>query len=152
MYTVGEMAKLLGVPSSTLRYYDKVGLLPFVERSENGIRIFKDEDYSWLKIIECLKMTGMQLKDIREFILMAMQGDKTIDSRLELIKNQRDFLLKKISDYENMLKVLNYKCWFYENAQIKGSTEELKNMQDCDIPSEFVEVRKKLTDLHGKNK
>lgn len=152
MYTVGEMAKLLGVPSSTLRYYDKVGLLPFVERSENGIRIFKDEDYSWLKIIECLKMTGMQLKDIREFILMAMQGDKTIDSRLELIKNQRDFLLKKISDYENMLKVLNYKCWFYENAQIKGSTEEIKNMQDCDIPSEFVEVRKKLTDLHGKNK
>lgn len=152
MYTVGEMAKLLGVPSSTLRYYDKVGLLPFVERSENGIRIFKDEDYSWLKIIECLKMTGMQLKDIREFILMAMQGDKTIDSRLELIKNQRDFLLKKISDYENMLKVLNYKCWFYENAQIKGSTEEVKNMQDCDIPSEFVEVRKKLTDLHGKNK
>lgn len=149
MYTVGELAKLLGVPSSTLRYYDKVGLLPFVERSENGIRIFKDEDYSWLKIIECLKMTGMQLKDIREFILMAMQGDKTIDSRLELIKNQRDFLLKKISDYENMLKVLNYKCWFYENAQIKGSTEEVKNMQDCDIPSEFVEVRKKLTDLHG---
>lgn len=149
MYTVGELAKLLGVSSSTLRYYDKVGLLPFVERSENGIRIFKDEDYSWLKIIECLKMTGMQLKDIREFILMAMQGDKTIDSRLELIKNQRDFLLKKISDYENMLKVLNYKCWFYENAQIKGSTEEVKNMQDCDIPSEFVEVRKKLTDLHG---
>jgi len=54
-YTVGEMAKLLGVPASTLRYYDKEGLLPFVERSSGGIRMFKDQDYEWLKIIECMK-------------------------------------------------------------------------------------------------
>ena len=54
-YTVGEMAKLVGVAPSTLRYYDKEGLLPFVERSESGIRVFMDSDYEWLKVIECLK-------------------------------------------------------------------------------------------------
>ena len=81
LYTVGEMAKLLGIPTSTLRYYDKEGLLPFVERSEGGIRVFKDNDYEWLKIIDCLKKTGMPLKDIKEFILMAIQGDDTIDRR-----------------------------------------------------------------------
>ena len=77
LYTVGEMAKLMGVAPSTLRYYDKEGLLPFVERSEGGIRVFKESDYEWLKVIECLKKTGMQLKDIRSFILMAMEGDST---------------------------------------------------------------------------
>ena len=55
IYTVGEMAKMLDVPASTLRYYDKEGLLPFVERSPGGIRMFRESDYSWLKIISCLK-------------------------------------------------------------------------------------------------
>ena len=79
LYTVGEMAKRLGIAPSTLRYYDQEGLLPFVERSSSGMRMFKDSDYEWLQVIECLKKTGMQLKDIREFIEMAMQGDETIE-------------------------------------------------------------------------
>ena len=60
-YTVGEMAKRLGVAPSTLRYYDQEGLLPFVERSEGGIRVFKESDYEWLQVIGCLKKTGMPL-------------------------------------------------------------------------------------------
>ena len=72
MYTVGKMAKLLGVPASTLRYYDKEGLLPFVERSPGGMRMFQEKDYEWLQVIECLKKTGMPLKNIRTYIDMAM--------------------------------------------------------------------------------
>ena len=68
IYTVGEMAKKIGVAPSTLRYYDKEGLLPFVERSSGRIRVFKEADYEWLKVIECLKKTGMPLKDIKTFI------------------------------------------------------------------------------------
>ena len=79
LYTVGEMAKRLGVAASTLRYYDKEGLLPFVERSSGGIRMFKDVDFEWLQIIECLKKTGMQLADIKHFIELAMKGDETIE-------------------------------------------------------------------------
>ena len=67
VYTVGEMAKRLGVAPSTLRYYDKEGLLPFVERSSGGIRVFKDSDYEWLNVIGCLKKTGMPLKYIKSF-------------------------------------------------------------------------------------
>ena len=84
IYTVGEMAKMLDVPASTLRYYDKEGLLPFVERSPGGIRMFQESDYGWLKIISCLKKAGMPLKDIREYINLALQGDETIEQRLEL--------------------------------------------------------------------
>ena len=73
IYTVGEMAKILGVPASTLRYYDKEGLLPFVERSSGGIRMFQDKDFEWLQIIGCLKKAGMSLKDIKEYLLLTME-------------------------------------------------------------------------------
>ena len=81
-YTVGEMAKKLNVAPSTLRYYDKEGLLPFVERSGGGIRMFKDSDFEWLSIIECLKKTGMPIKEIKHFIDWCIEGDSTIDQRL----------------------------------------------------------------------
>lgn len=62
LYTVGEMAKVLGIPASTLRYYDKEKLLPCVERSKGGIRMFTDKDFEWLKVIECLKKSGLSIK------------------------------------------------------------------------------------------
>ena len=70
--TVGEMAKALGVAPSTLRYYDKEGLLPFVERSPGGIRLFRETDVEWLNVIGCLKSAGMSIGDIREYIRLAM--------------------------------------------------------------------------------
>lgn len=85
LYTIGEMAKRLEVAPSTLRYYDKEGLLPFVERSVGGVRMFKDSDFEWLRVIECLKKTGMSLADIKHFIELSMQGDSTVNERLALI-------------------------------------------------------------------
>ena len=84
VYSVGEVAKQLNVAPSTLRYYDKEGLLPFIERSSGGIRVFKDEDLSWLKTIECLKKTGMPIKEIKHFIDCCMEGDSKIDERLSI--------------------------------------------------------------------
>ena len=63
IYTVGEMAQKLGVPASTLRYYDKEGLLPFVERSSGGIRMFRENDFEWLQVIRCMKKAGMSIKN-----------------------------------------------------------------------------------------
>ena len=91
IYTIGEMAEKLGVSPSTLRYYDKEGLLPFMEHPKGRIRVFTDKDYEWLHIIECLKKTDMQLKDIRDFIHMAMEGDETIDDRLHLFFNGKRY-------------------------------------------------------------
>lgn len=143
-YTISEMAKRIGVAPSTLRYYDKEGLLPFVERSSGGIRVFKESDYEWLKVIECLKKTGMPLKDIREFILMAMQGDSTIDERLELIKKQRDEVSRQIKELQETMDTLNFKCWYYETAKAAGTTAVPKEMKLDELPEEFKEIRKKL--------
>ncbi len=144
IYTVGEMAKCLGVPSSTLRYYDKEGLLPFVERSSNGIRVFHEKDYEWLQIISCLKKTGMSLKDIRKYISLAMEGDETIDERLELFKNQRKALEAQMAELQCAMDVLNFKCWYYETAKKAGTVEVPQTMTLDEIPEEFRETRKNL--------
>lgn len=144
LYTVGEMAKRLGIAPSTLRYYDQEGLLPFVERSSSGIRMFKDSDYEWLQVIECLKKTGMQLKDIREFIEMAMQGDETIEPRLALIRKQREAVKAQIETLQETLRTLDFKCWYYETAQEAGTTDVPRNMTLDELPEHYREVRLKL--------
>lgn len=144
IYTVGEMAKKIGVAPSTLRYYDKEGLLPFVERSSGGIRVFKEADYEWLKVIECLKKTGMPLKEIKAFIEMAVQGDETIHERLELIRKQRDEVGRQIAELQETMDTLNFKCWYYETAKSAGTTAVPREMKLEELPEEFREIRKKL--------
>lgn len=144
LYTIGEMAKKLGVAPSTLRYYDKEGLLPFVERSNGGMRVFEDSDYEWLQIIVCLKKTGMQLKDIRSFVEMAMLGDETITPRLELIIKQKAVVKARIEELCKMLHTLEFKEWYYTTAQKSGSTDTPRNMTINELPEQFKEIRKNL--------
>ena len=138
------MAKLLNIPGSTLRYYDKEGLLPFVERSSGGIRMFQEKDYEWLKVISCLKKAGMSLKDIREYINLAMQGDDTIDERLALFEKQRKNLEAQMAELQHTMDVLNFKCWYYETAKKAGTTLVPQCMEEAEIPEEFKKIREEL--------
>ena len=124
-YTVGQMAKMLGLAGSTLRYYDKEGLLPFVERSSGGNR--------------------MSIKDIKKYIVLLQQGDSTIQERLELFQQQRTVLLEQMASLQQTLNTLDYKCWYYETALKAGTTDVLQNMPIEDIPEQFQEVRQNLT-------
>lgn len=137
IYTVGDMAKQLGVAASTLRYYDKEGLLPFVERSGGGIRMFKDEDMGWLSIIECLKKTGMPIKNIKQFIDYCMEGDSRIDERLSIIHDQRESVVKQMEEMQAMLDMLNFKQWYYETAKKAGTCVVHDTMKLEDIPPEY---------------
>lgn len=150
VYTVGEMSKLLGIPSSTLRYYDKEGLLPFVERSPGGIRMFKEKDYEWLKIIECLKKAGMSIKDIKRYIELSLQGDETIGERLQMFRDQREALLAQMAALQQTLDVLDYKCWYYETAQQAGSTDVLNDITPEDVPEQYRSVKRRLSDVPEK--
>lgn len=89
----------LDAPASTLRFYDKEGLLPFVERSPGGIRIFQDTNLEWLQIIGCMKKAGMSIRDIRQYIEQAQQGDDTIVLRLVILHRQREVLLGWLSAF-----------------------------------------------------
>lgn len=148
-YTIGEMAKRLGVPASTLRYYDKEGLLPFVERSAGGIRVFQESDFEWLRIIECLKKTGMSIKNIREYIELARQGDGTIDRRLELFHQQRKVLQAQMAELQQTMDTLDYKCWFYETARQRGTTKGVSDLPDDQLPEALRPVRERLKRVAG---
>lgn len=150
-YTIGEMAKIVNVPTSTLRYYDKEGLLPFVERTEGGIRMFKESDYEGLCIINCLKNSGMPLKDIKNFMQMVSQGDASIESRLELIEKQRTRVLQDLEKIQQLLKILDYKVWYYSTAKAAGTTAVPREMPEENIPKELLEVRRYLKDMHYRN-
>lgn len=137
VYTVGEIAKKLNVATSTIRYYDKEGLLPFVERSEGGIRMFRDEDMEWFLIIDCLKSTGMPIKQIKYFIDCCVEGDSRIDERLNLIRNQRDHVLAEIANLTTRLEMLNFKTWFYEEAKRRGTATFHQTITPDEVPKEF---------------
>lgn len=93
----------LDVPASTLRFYDKEGLLPFVERLPGGIRMFQDTDLEWLQIIGCMKKAGMSIRDIRQYIEQAQRGDDTIALRLVILHRQREVLLGWLSAFAFIL-------------------------------------------------
>ena len=138
------MAQQAGIPASTLRYYDKEGLLPFVERTPGGIRIFQDRDMEWLRVIGCLKRAGMPLEDIRRYIQLAMEGDGTIGERLELFRKQRELLRARMAELQATLDVLEYKCWYYETAQAAGTVEVLRDMPEDKVPEQFRAIRQEL--------
>lgn len=148
VYTVGETAKMLGIAPSALRYYDREGLLPFVERSSGGTRMFQQKDLEWLSLIHCLKKAGMSLKDIKAFIDMARLGDKTIEQRLSLFLKQREEVKRQIAELQETLEILNYKCWFYETAKKAGTTDIPRETPTEELPENLRTAKEKLYKFH----
>ena len=135
-YTIGEMAKLLDVAPSTLRYYDKEGLLPFVERGESGYRVFSDENIRTLCFIECLKTTGMAIKDIQTFFEWVREVESTMQKRYDMFLKQRGIVEEQSKQLQKTLEVIDYKCAMYEHAikigapDINADAPEIPNPLD----------------------
>ena len=119
-YTISQVAQMMGVAPSTLRYYDKEGLLPNVKRV-NGIRVFEDADFPWLRILNCLKGTGMPIRKIKEYVDLCADGDATLEQRYSIIKDQRQHVLDQIEQLNFYLKELDYKDWYYRTAIAAGT-------------------------------
>ena len=134
LYTVGEMARETGIPASTLRYYDKEGLLPFVERTGGGLRMFSDADREALTVIECLKRSGLSIREIREFMGMVARGDGSLGERKALFEARRDAVRAQIAQLRQSLEVLEYKCWYYETAEAAGTEDAVRGLAAEQVP------------------
>ena len=145
LYTVGEMAKLLGIAASTLRYYDQEGLLPFVERSSGGVRVFTEQDYAPLAVICCLKKSGLSVREIRAFVMLAQQGDDSLRQRLELFRSQRAQVEAEIDRLGRVLDMLKFKCWYYEQAIKDGGEDRVGRLDPNDMPED---IRKAFLNAH----
>ncbi len=128
LYTIGEIAKISGLRPSTLRYYDKEGLFPAIERTSGGIRMFRDSDVEWLHVIECLKKTGMTVREIRTFVGWVKEGDSTISKRKEFIERQRKTVAEQMEKLKETLDTLDYKCWYYSVAEKAGTCDVHKTL------------------------
>lgn len=106
LYSIGEVAKKLDISTYTLRYYDKEGLLPFVDRNAAGRRVFKDEDFNYLETISCLKEAGLPVKQIASFIELCLAGDRTLDERYDFLLEQETDLEAKMASLQHTLDFL----------------------------------------------
>ncbi|MBQ1435691.1 MAG: MerR family transcriptional regulator [Clostridia bacterium] len=143
-YTVSEMARLLEVPVSTLRYYDNEGLLPNLERSKSGTRLFTERDYEWLKVIDCLKKSGLSIKEIKAFIALTEQGDDSLSERRELFRARRSAVEQKIKELSDMMALLNFKCWYYDTAIAEGTEERVRALSPDELPEPYRDVKRKM--------
>lgn len=123
-YSISETAEKMNLTAHTLRYYDKEGLLPFVERTPSGIRYFTDGDLETIAIINCLKTTGMPIKEIKIFIDWCVQGDATLQHRYDMFQERKVAVEHQISELQKALNKINYKCWYYETA-LAAETEKI---------------------------
>lgn len=121
MYSIGEVSKIYGVSTDTLRYYDKEGLLPFVKKNKAGRRVFSQDDLGYIEVIECLKKSAIPVKEIAKFMGWCVQGDETLPERYEFIVEQEGLLEEKIKLLEANLAFLRWKKWYYRKAKEAGT-------------------------------
>lgn len=143
-YSIGEISQRLDVAPSALRYYEKEGLLPFVERSDSGIRQFTNIDLEWLIIIDSLKKTGMPLKEIKDFVKMFEERDTTIARRLEIVLRHRAVIQQQVAKLNEIIKVLDFKEQYYLNALNEGKTMDLPDLAMEELPPELQAIRKRI--------
>ncbi len=143
-YTIKEMSELTGLPASTLRYYDKQGLLPSLRRDNNNSRMFSDEDYQTLRLINCLKKSGLSIRDIHDYMSMAMKGDEALEGRREIFHRRREILKDEMRNLQDVLSVIEYKCWYYDKACEEGTELAVKDIPLSKVPEKFRRAREIL--------
>lgn len=144
MYTIGQVSEMFHLPISTLRYYDKEGLFPDMNRV-SGIRKFSDKELEALRVIECLKKSGLEIKDIKQFMEWCVKGSETYTQRRELFLKQKELVESEIERMNQALDMIKFKCWYYEQAIKDGNEDRLSAMKAEDMPEE---IRKAYENAH----
>ncbi|WP_158734989.1 MerR family transcriptional regulator [Alteribacillus sp. YIM 98480] len=133
-YSISEVAKELNLTAYTLRYYDKEGLMPFVERTASRTRLFKESDIEALKVIECLKSTGMPIKEIKHFIDWCSDGDSTLQQRYEMFIERKATVESQLEELNKTMELIKHKCWYYKTA-LEAGTEDIHKNEKIEIPT-----------------
>ena len=118
MYTIKQISKETNLTEHTIRYYDREGLIPFILRSSSGIRQFSEDNLEWIKLICCLRNSGMPLLEIKEFMQMCLMGKDLLEERKALLLKHHSRIQAEIITLENSLNIINYKIDHYKEIGI----------------------------------
>ena len=127
------------LPVSTLRYYDKEGLFPYMER-RSGIRRFSERELEALRVIECLKKSGLEIKEIKQFMAWCVEGPATYPERKALFETRKQAVEEEMLRLQKTLDMLKFKCWYYETAIRDGSEDRLNEMLPDHLPPEIQKL------------
>lgn len=136
MYTIGQVSEMFNIPISTLRYYDKEGFFPDLERKGN-IRKFDEKELEALHVIECLKKSGLEIKDIKQFFKWVSEGSSSYANRKELFEHRKEAVLAQINALEKTLAMLDFKCWYYDKAIADGNEDQINAMLPDKLPDDI---------------
>ncbi|MEJ8734879.1 MULTISPECIES: MerR family transcriptional regulator [Mediterraneibacter] len=139
MYTIGQVSEMFHIPISTLRYYDKEGFFPALHRKGN-IRCFSDHELEALRIIECLKKSGLEIKDIKQFFVLVTEGSSSYEKRKELFQARKLAVEEEIKSLQKTLSLLKFKCWYYETAIADGNEEKINAMLPDKLPADIQKL------------
>lgn len=124
---ISEMSEQSGMSPDTLRYYERIGLLPPVNRNKSGIRDFSELDVRRVEFVKCMRNAGLPIEVLIEYYGLVQQGDQTIEARKKILKEQRAQLLARMAEMQRTLDLLNYKISVYENAVLKKEQEIIQS-------------------------
>ena len=142
MYTIGQVSEMFNIPISTLRYYDKEGFFPNLER-KGSIRHFGDAEIESIRIIECLKASGLEIKDIKKFFEWVVAGPSSYENRKELFETRKKAVMEEMKELEKTLAMLEFKCWYYEKAMADGNEDNINAMLPDNLPKDIQELYNK---------
>lgn len=118
--TIKEVSEKYEISQDTLRYYERVGMIPPVTRTASGIRDYQESDLGWVELAKCMRSAGLPVEAMIEYVQLTQEGDATIPARLQLLKEQRESLLEQKEKINATLERLNYKIGRYELAAETG--------------------------------
>lgn len=118
--TIKEVSEKFGISQDTLRYYERVGMIPHVTRTAGGIRNYQESDIGWVEMALCMRSAGLPIEAMIEYVRLFQEGDETIPARLQLLLDQREALIEQKAQIDSTLKRLNYKISRYERAVETG--------------------------------
>ena len=127
--TITEVSEKYDLTQDTLRYYERIGLIPHVNRNKSGIRDYTEEDCRWVEFIKCMRNAGLPIEVLIEYVGLFQQGDTTIEARKELFIEQRKQLITRMEDMNKTLERLDYKIATYEQVVVEKE-KELKRSED----------------------
>lgn len=127
--TIAEVGKMYNLSSDTLRYYERIGLIPAVPRNRSGIRDYGEESCRWIEFIKCMRSAGLPIETLIEYVSLFQQGDSTINARKKLLIEQRSILIEKLSDMQKTLERLNTKIERYENCMGPKETKTVQTQE-----------------------
>ena len=120
---IAEVSERYGISADTLRYYERIGLIPTVNRNGSGIRDYNELDMRRVDFIKCMRSAGLSIELLIEYVGLVQQGDGTIEARKEILKEQREQLAARMIEMQKTLDLLDHKIEVYENAVLKKEKE-----------------------------